>query len=71
MWEQMLQEFSLFGLEREGQREGALIAACSCLLGGYRARDFAEGHSDRMRDNGQKLEHGKFKLYIEKVFFSP
>ncbi|PKU48845.1 hypothetical protein llap_816 [Limosa lapponica baueri] len=70
--EDRLRELGLFSLEKR-RLQGGLIAAFQYLEGTYR-RDgeglFARPCSDSMRDNGFKLEEGRFGLDIRKLFFT-
>jgi len=51
---------------------GDVIVAFQYLKGapGNLGRDFLEGHSNRMKGNGFKVEEGRFRLDIRKKFFT-
>jgi len=67
-----LRELEFFSLEK-GRLQGDLIAAFQYLKGVYRRA--GEGfcpspHRNRTKENGFKLEEGRFRLNIRKKFFT-
>jgi len=61
----------LFGLEKRRLQEG-LVVAFQCLKGACRKdgdKLFSRACCDRTRGNGFKLEEGRFRLDIRKIFF--
>lgn len=65
-----------YGRDGEEKATGDLTAGRSCLVsqayGGLLAsqgQPTTEVHSERPRSNKQKLQEGKFQLYIKKTFF--
>ena len=68
-----LRELGLYSLEKRRLQGDHIIAAFQYLKGAY--REAGEGLlirtcSDRMRENGFKLEEGRFGLDIRKKFFT-
>jgi len=67
-----LRELGLFSLERR-RLQADLTAAFQCLEGAYKkVREglFTSACSDKTRGNGFKLEEGRFRLDIWKIFFT-
>ena len=64
----MRRELGLFSLQK-GRQRGDLTEASNYLKGDYKeggAGLFSVVADDRTRNNGLKLQQGKFRLYIRK-----
>ncbi|KAK4818685.1 hypothetical protein QYF61_017906 [Mycteria americana] len=70
-YQERLRELGLFSLEKRRFR-GDLIAAFQYLKAVYKkaGEGFFQGHSDRARGNGFKLQEGRFRSDIRKKFFT-
>ncbi|PKU44192.1 hypothetical protein llap_5505 [Limosa lapponica baueri] len=71
-YEDRLRELGLFSLEKR-RLQGDIIVAFQYLRGAYRNSGeilFTMACSDRMRENGFKLEKSRFRLDIRKKFFT-
>ena len=61
------------GKEKERRHQGHLIVAFQYLKGAYKKAGkqlFIRACSDRMRENGFKLEEGRFRLDMRKKIFT-
>jgi len=70
-YEDRLRELGLFSLEKK-RLQGDLSGAFQYLKGGYRKegdRPFIRVCGDRKRENGFKLEEGRYRLDIRKKIF--